>query len=388
MKHNYTKGTYARQAHSNIPEGTFEEEFGRDGFFGDAAQLYRLHPVTDWNRIEGPLQPHSIDTYGLQPPDLTDPEAGPVKVLYNDDMQLWISRRTETMPYFYRNADGDELHFIHKGEGRFECDFGAMPFEPGDYILVPKGTNYRFVYMTSDNFTIITESVTPFEFPDRGGLGQQAPFDYSILETPEPAPVTDSDQEEWELRIKKRGEFTSVFYPFCPMDVVGWQGSLSVVKLNTRDLCAIMSHRLHLPPSVHCTFQAKGVYVCTFTPRPYETDPAVERVPWSHRNIDFDEVFFTHSGEFTLARKAGSKSAATGRMSLNPAGLHHGPQPGVLDNARNNWVENAKIEFTAINIDTELPLTMTDEAKAVEDPEHYKAWVQKSKDAGSKTETA
>ena len=379
MKHNYAKGIYTKQAHSNVPEGTYEEEFGRSGFFGDQAQLYRLHPTTDWTRIEGPLKPHAIRTYELAPDDMHDANGHPVTVLFNDDMRLSVSRRGATMPYFFRNGDGDELHFIHKGEGRFECDFGALSFEPGDYILIPKGTNYRFVYETSDNFSLIVESATPFGFPERGVLGQHAPFDFTKLQTPEPAPVEQSEQAEWELRIKKHDQFTSVFYPFCPMDVVGWHGSLTVLKLNTRDLCGVMSDRLHLPPSAHTTFESKGVYVCTFTPRPYETDPAVERVPWAHRNIDYDEVFFTHDGEFTLARPKGSESAATEVMSLNPAGLHHGPHPGVLEKAKKNWQKHARLEFTAINIDTEKPLTMTAAAMAVEVPDLYKTWAVKTK---------
>ena len=213
---------------------------------------------------------------------MDNPKGSPVKILYNQDVSLSISRRRATMPFFFRNADGDELHFIHKGEGRFESDFGAMSFEVGDYILIPKGTNYRFVYNTSENFSLIVESQYAIGFPDHGIIGHHAPFDYSKLETPEPDPVYESDQDEWELRIKKRNQFTSVFYPFCPMDVVGWAGSLTVLKLNVRDISNLMSDGMHLPPSAHSTFTAKGLYVCTFRPRPFETDPRVERVPWGH----------------------------------------------------------------------------------------------------------
>ena len=305
---------------------------------------------------------------------MNDPHGSPVKLLYNEDISLSISRRRESMPFFFRNADGDELHFIHKGGGRFESDFGAMSFEVGDYILVPKGTNYRFVYDTNENFSIIVESRYAISFPDRGVIGQHAPFDYSKLETPEPDPVYESDQGEWELKIKKCDQFTSVFYPFCPMDVVGWAGSLTVLKLNVRDISNLMSEGMHLPPSVHSTFTAKGLYVCTFRPRSLEENPNVERVPWGHRNIDFDEVFFIHDGQFTISRTEGGKGAATGSISLNPAGLHHGPEPGVREASRKNWQKHARSEVTALNIDVELPLTMTDAAKAVEVPEYFKTW--------------
>ena len=374
MKFNYSKGTHSRQAHTSIPEGTYEEELGRDGFFGDQVQFYRLNPNTNWTRIEGPLQPHSIQSYDLAPDDMNDRDGGPVKILYNGDVSIFISRRRETMPFFFRNADGDELHFIHKGEGRFESDFGAMSFEVGDYILIPKGTNYRFVYKTDENFSIIVESRYAIGFPERGIIGHHAPFDYSKLETPEPDPVYESDQDEWELRIKKHDQFTSVFYPFCPMDVVGWAGSLAVLKLNVRDISNLMSDGMHLPPSVHSTFTAKGLYVCTFRPRNLEADPKVERVPWGHRNIDFDEVFFIHDGQFTMSRKEGGKGAATGSISLNPAGLHHGAEPGVHEASRKNWKKFARSEVTALNIDVALPFTMTDAAKAVEVQDYYKTW--------------
>lgn len=371
----YAKGTYARQAHVSIPQGTYEEEFGRQGFFGPQAQLYRLHPTTDWTRIEGPLQPRGMRTYDLRPDDMTDPYGRPAILLYNDEVRIAVSRRQETMPFFFRNADGDELHFIHQGEGCLECDFGSMRFEPGDYLLIPKGTNYRFVYTTADNFSLLVESRGSLDFPKRGIIGQHAPFDFTLLETPEPAPVMENDGREWELRIKRGDQYTSVFYDFCPMDVVGWHGSLSVLKLNVRDIRGLMSERIHLPPSAHCTFEAPGFVVCTFNPRPLEGDPTAERVPWYHRNIDYDEVFFTHAGEFSLSARGGSRPV--GVLTLNPAGLHHGPQPGVQEASRQHWKKDARLEFTAVNIDAEHPLQLTEYAKMIDIPEYYTHWMRK-----------
>ncbi|MEE8302624.1 MAG: homogentisate 1,2-dioxygenase [Candidatus Tectomicrobia bacterium] len=378
----YAKGRHPKQAHVNIPEGLYEEEFGRQGFFGPQTQLYHRHPVTDWTRIEGPLQPRAMRTYDLQPDDAQDPDGRPTMLLHNEDVRIAISRRSETMPFFFRNADGDELHFIHKGQGQVECDFGTMAFEPGDYLLMPKGTSYRLVYETSDNFSLIVEARAPLGFPPRGIAGQHAPFDFTVIETPEPAPVTDSNGQEWELRIKRGDRYTSVFYDFCPMDVVGWHGSLSVLKLNTRDLRCLMSEGVHLPPSAHCTFQGQGFVVCTFTPRPLEGDPAAERVPWYHRNIDYDEVFFIHDGEFTLSRSSGSGRTA-GMMTINPGGLHHGPHPGVQEASRKHWQKDARLEFTAVNIDTERPLTMTEAATAVEIPDYYTSWIRKAESVAS-----
>jgi homogentisate 1,2-dioxygenase len=370
------KGTISRQARVNTPEGTYEESFGRQGFFGPQATLYRRPPTTAWSRIEGPLQPRALRTYDLTPDDMADAHGLPTTLLSNDDVSIAVSRRRETMPFFFRNADGDELHFIHQGQGRLECDFGVMAFEPGDYLLIPRGTNYRLVYTGTENFSLIVEARGALGFPERGLIGQHAPFDFTLIDTPEPAPVEDADGQEWELRIKKRRQYTSVFYDFCPMDVVGWHGSLSVLKLNVRDLRSLMSDRIHLPPSAHTTFQAPGFVVCTFVPRPLEGDPGARRVPSYHRNVDYDEVFFTHSGEFTLSGKPGARPM--GVMTLNPAGLHHGPQPGVEEASRTNWRKDARLEFTAINIDTEQPLELTEVARGVEIPEYYTNWMRPS----------
>lgn len=372
----HAKGTISRQGRVNTPEGTYEETHGRQGFFGPQATLYRRHPTTDWTRIEGPLQPRALRTYEVRPDDMVDAHGLPATLLYNEEVCISVSRRQETMPFFFRNGDGDELHFIHQGQGQMECDFGVMPFEPGDYILIPRGTNYRFAYTTTENFSLIIESREPLGFPERGIIGQHAPFDYTLLDTPELTEMPHEDGQEWELRIKKRGQYTSIFYDFYPMDVVGWHGSLSVLKLNVRDIRPLMSDRIHLPPSAHTTFQASGVAVCTFVPRPLEGDPSARRVPSYHRNVDYDEVVFTHSGNFTLSGKPGARP--TGVITLNPAGLQHGPQPGVEEASRQNWKKDARMEFTAINVDTEQPLMLTDIATSVEIPDYYTNWMRPS----------
>ena len=184
MKLQYSKGQVPKQAHVAIPEGLYEEEHGRQGFFGPVSQFYRLHPPTDWKRIEGPLQPRAFNTYSLKPTDLDDPRGEPVRVLYNNDVALFISRRAEPMPFCFRNGDGDEVHFIHQGRGVLQSDFGPLQYSEGDYVVIPKGTNYRVVPETRDNFTLIVQSRGPIDFPERAGIGHYAPFDYDVIETP------------------------------------------------------------------------------------------------------------------------------------------------------------------------------------------------------------
>ena len=357
----YMKGKVPRQAHAGIPDGLYEEEHGREGFFGRVAQLYHLHPPMQWKRIEGPLRPRGFDTWQLAPADLTDARGEPLRIMYNDDVALFVSRRAAAMPFCLRNADGDEIRFIHKGRGVLHTDFGPLRYAEGDYIVIPKGTTYRVLPETTDNFTLIVQCRGEVGFPDRGGVGHYAPFDYGLLETPEPEPLVE-DGNEWELRIRRRGEYTSIFYDFYPFDVVGWKGTLSVFKLNVKDIRPISSEGLHLPPSAHGTFKGPGFLLCTFVPHPLPSEPDALKLPWDHRNIDYDEVFFLHSGEFMLNPRG--DAAPLGFLNHNPQGLHHGPPPQVAEYSK-NW-KNARLPHVRLNLDTEEPLVIAPEAEAVE----------------------
>jgi hypothetical protein len=179
------KGTTANQAHVGLPTGTYEEEHGRKGFFGKSAHLYHANPPTSWIRFEGKLRPHCFDCNKLEPTDSSDPKGAPVAFLGNQDLRVLVSRRSEPMPFYFRNADGDELYFVHRGEGTLETDFGPLAFEKGDYIVIPRAVTYRVVPKTKDNFFLIVESRTEFEQPEKGLIGQHALYDPAIIVTPE-----------------------------------------------------------------------------------------------------------------------------------------------------------------------------------------------------------
>src|SRR6267154_1095912 len=160
--HPLKKGKFAPQAHVGIPEGTYEEEHGRKGFFGKSAHLYHANPPTGWVRFEGKLRPHCFDLNKLEPGDLRDPAGSPSAFLGNNDVVLSVSRRSEPMPFYFRNADGDELVFVHRGEGIIETDFGPLAFEKGDYINIPRAVTYRVIPKTPDNFFLIVQSKSEF----------------------------------------------------------------------------------------------------------------------------------------------------------------------------------------------------------------------------------
>ena len=130
------KGTAPNQAHVDIPDGLHEEEHGRQGFHGPSSHLYHSHPPTAWSRIEGPLQPRAFTCTELPTPDHRAVDGRPVTVLHSPDVRLSLSRRRDSMTYFVRNADGDELVFIHSGSGSWETDYGVVRYEPGDYLVI------------------------------------------------------------------------------------------------------------------------------------------------------------------------------------------------------------------------------------------------------------
>ena len=360
------KGQVAQQAHVGLPAGTYEEEHGRRGFFGKSAHLYHAHPPTGWTRFEGDLRPHCFDLNQLEPSDLRDPDGAAAAFLGNQDVVLSVSRRSQPMPFYFRNADGDELFFVHRGEGTIETDFGPLEFEKGDYINIPRAVTYRLVPRTTDNFFLIIESQAEFEQPEKGLLGQHALYDPAVIVTPEPAPILEeSNTREWEVRIKVENEFSKVFYPFNPLDVVGWKGDLTVWKINVRDIRPVMSHRAHLPPSAHTTFVTKGAVVCSFLPRPLEEDADALRVPFFHRNTDYDEFLFYHDGDFFS-----KDNIKAGMATLHPRGIHHGPHPKALA----NQARKTRTDEYAVMLDGLNPIHVLPNGKRVEWTEYWASW--------------
>jgi homogentisate 1,2-dioxygenase len=360
----WAQGLYALQPHVDIPEGTFEEEHARNGFFGRTSHLYHQHPPTGWLRIEGPLKPRAYHVTQL--PGRAHAQAE--NFLENDDVRLGVCQFDRDLAVFVRNADADEVRFIHEGSGTLETEYGDLPYRKGHYLVIPRGTTYRFV-VAEPNIQLVIESFSEVSLPDRGMLGRHAQFDPMVMNIPQlPVGERKSGQNaegEYELLIKREGAWTRVFYPWNPLQVLGWKGDLSPWALHVDDIRPIISPRYHLPPSVHTTFLAKNFVICSFLPRPLESEPGAMKVPFYHRNIDFDEVIFYHAGNFFSREGIGA-----GSVTWHPLGIHHGPHPNAAKNAESKTFT----EEIAVMIDTRNPLRATEAAQKVEFTDYALSW--------------
>ena len=272
-----------------------------------------------------------------------------------DDCRVAISRRSAPMPYYFRNVNGDEVHFVHQGTGRFETEMGTVPYEPGDYVVIPKAITYRIVPDGAENLFFVVETSDELQVPDYGPLGRHAPFDPGLVFVPE-ARVID-DPNPWEIVIQHGDSLSSIRYPHDPCDVEGWKGDLFPFKLNIRDWNVISSDTLHLPPSVHQFLGARGVVVCTFLPHPAPSRVGAERVPWYHRNADFDEITFYHGGSFL------GTPLPPGLFEHAPQGIHHGAPEIARVMARKTHEKHSRLEWKIVCIETTKPLVPTEAFK-------------------------
>lgn len=361
-------GTASRQAHADLPEGTYEREMSKEGFFGPAAFFHHRRPPTGWSSFEGPLQPRAFDLAKLAPGPTSPWSAH--EVLANASCRIRWWRLAQTMPGLARNADGDELLFVHAGRGTLYCDFGRLGIEPGDYVVVPRGTMWRIECAAPMDLLLVEATNSSYMLPDKGLVGNHAIFDPALLDVPAVDDAFLAQQSvsgPWVVEVKRRNQVSRITYDWNPLDAVGWHGELSVVRINVRHFRPLMSHRYHLPPSAHTTFLASRFVVCTFVPRPFETDPGALKVPFFHNNDDYDEVLFYHAGDF-FSRD----NIHPGMVTFHPGGFTHGPHPKAL--TRMLRQEKPGTDEVAVMIDTRDPLEVGAGASSVEWTGYVDSW--------------
>ena len=380
--YHYSQGTTHRQGHKNLPEGTYEEEQGRKGFYGAVSHLVRRSPSTRWTNIEGNLQPHLFDLVELA--NLKEDKQGRrtnhpghpaswIPLLFNTDLSLYYSygspfKAGEEL-YGLRNANGDLLYFCHKGKGVLLSDYGLLSFRKGSYIQVPKCVTHSFVMEEESEFFVIESRTGPFQEPDRGMVGRNAVYDAQALDKPDlearDAKLKELQVEVLKVDVRHGQEQTRFTYDKCFYDTLGWKGDFFPFTLHVEDLMPLMSHRVHLPPSAHTTFVAKGFVVCTFLPRPLEEDKDAVKVPFYHQNIDYDEVLFYHDGNF-FSRD----NLHAGMLSLHPAGFPHGPHPKAVHSIE----KKTRTDEYAVMVDSWQPLQASPQVQSVEVQNYWRSW--------------
>lgn len=364
-------GEHSRQAHCDLPEGTYEREMGKEGFFGPASHFYHKNIPTGWTSFEGPLQPHAYDTNLLESSGGSPWDAD--LLMENAHVKFRSWKVSEKMDHLVRNGDGDDLLFIHEGAGELFCDFGHLTYRDGDYVLLPRGTMWRIEPTQDTHMLLIEATNSSYQLPDKGIVGPHAIFDPAVLDIPEMDEAFRAQQgdDEWRVVIKARGQFSTITFPFNPLDAAGWKGDLAVVRVNWRDIRPLMSARYHLPPSAHITFVAGGFVVCTFCPRPIESDPGALKIPFYHNNDDYDEILFYHRGDF-FSRD----NIEQGMVTFHPSGFTHGPHPKALATGLKS--ARKETDEVAVMIDTRDAIDMTDQARSVENLDYVNSWKVKT----------
>ena len=357
-----------------------EELFGEEGFSGCYSLLYHQFPPTRVSRIER----HSTVCKNEWPQDVHrhhhlrtkempaagDPITGRTLLMYNNDCHLSVVRPNEEMTYFYRNAQGDEMLFVHAGEGALETTFGTLPYGPGDYLVIPRGTTWRVQPSGGDQRFLAVEAFGGAIQPPKryrnefGQLLEHSPYCERDLRGPSELPLHE-ERGEYEVRVKVNGEVMSYFFDFHPLDVVGWDGYLYPYAFNIADFEPITG-RVHQPPPVHQTFEGPGFVVCSFCPRKLDYHPLSIPVPYNHSNIDSDEVIYYVSGDFGSRR-----GIETSSFTLHPRGIPHGPHPGTVEKS----LGAERTEELAVMVDTFRPLTLTADAEQYDDPKYPFSWL-------------
>ncbi len=364
------------------PDGKLftEELFGAEGFHGSSSLLYHYHPPTRVLRIEagdeikleaaeqGPLRHRHLKTKDV--PAGGDPIKARKVLMFNNDLQIGVARPTDSMSYFYRNGEHDEMIFIHEGEGHVQTNFGRLDFEYGDYIYLPRGTTYRVHFETEENRYLFWESTGPVGFPkrylsDMGQLMENSPFCERDFRLPSEQLFFD-EEGEFEVRIKKAGRMHHYWFSHHPLDVVGWDGYLYPWIFNIKDFEPITG-RVHQPPPVHQTFRGHNYVVCSFCPRKFDYHPQAIPAPYNHSNVDSDEMLYYVEGDF-MSRKGMDYASIT----LHPGGIPHGPHPGKAEAS----IGAEETDEYAVMIDTFRPLYVTEEAMRLDDATYPFSWLE------------
>jgi homogentisate 1,2-dioxygenase len=381
----HSLGSFPQKRHTQFRKSDgglyYEQLFGTIGFDGMSTLMYQKHrptmvreirsevDVSPQIAVEKTIQARLLKGFDVQPEE--DYLASRKVLLVNSDLHIGLAAPTVSLrSYFYKNADADELLFIHEGSGTLRTQLGNIPFEYGDYLVIPRGMIYQIDFDTAHNRLLFAESFHPIYTPKRyrnwfGQLLEHSPFcerDYKLPRDLE----THDEKGDFVMKIKKQGRLYELHYPTHPFDVVGWDGYNYPYGFSIHNFEPITG-RIHQPPPVHQTFETRGFVVCSFCPRMYDYHPESIPAPYNHSNIDSDEVIYYVDGDF-MSRNNIEK----GHITLHPGGIPHGPAPGAYERS----IGQRETAELAVMIDTFRPLSLTREALSLDDGKYYTSWLE------------
>ena len=359
----------------------YEELFGTIGFDGMSTLLYHLHRPTQVKdiiksysvkpkvAIEKNMKAYLLDAF--KAPKIADLIESRLSILVNNDLNIMLSAPTnKSEDYFYKNTDGDEIIFVHKGTGTLRTFIGNIQFKEGDYLVIPRGTIYKINFDTNENRHFIVESYNPVYTPKRyrnyfGQLLEHSPYCERDLRFPEELETHDKIGDHL-IKLKKEHMIHEYVYAAHPFGVVGCDGYNFPYAFSIHDFEPITG-RVHQPPPVHQTFETSRFVLCSFCPRLYDYHPEAIPAPYNHSNIDSDEVLYYVDGDFMSRNHVNE-----GYISLHPAGIPHGPHPGAMERS----IGKKKTDELAVMVDTFAPLKLTQLAIDLSDGKYHKSWLK------------
>jgi homogentisate 1,2-dioxygenase len=355
-----------------------EEVMGYEGFSGNETILYHVHSPCRLDAVGGfqdiereewvpDAHVHRLTDTGPVAPG-GDPLGGRRLLMWNADLEVWLCKPTEPFPGFYRNGEGDEVIYVHRGGGVLRTVFGRVPFREKDYVVIPRGTTHSFELDAGEQTWLCFHTPGEIETPNRyrnryGLLLEHAPYSQRDFHGPVELETYD-ESGEYPVRVRVRGGHQDYVLDRHPFDVVGWDGYVWPYTFNADDF-EPRAGRFHLPPPAHQTFQGPNFVICTFAPRMLDWDPEAVPLPYHHSNIQSEEVMFYAEGDY-----AARKGVEVGSITLHPSGLPHGPQPGAVEKA----LGSKSTDELAIMWDTFRPLHLTTLWRDNDKPEYALSW--------------
>lgn len=383
MPHYFKSGKIPHKRHTQFrkPDGSLysEELVSTEGFSNVYSNVYHVYPPTLVTAVGEPIDvaPVAVMKKNLLHRSFLTYKAAPVEdyldsrvpLFFNNDLIIGTQAPTKgTEDYFFKNSEADEVLFIHEGSGTLKTGFGSIQFEYGDYLVIPRGVIYQIEFNDDNNRILYTESFSPIEYPKRyinkmGQLLEHSPFCERDIREPQDLETFD-EKGSFEVLIKKQGLLYPYTYGSHPFDFIGWDGCFYPYAFSIHDFEPITG-RVHQPPPVHQTFEARNFVICSFCPRLFDYHPQAIPAPYNHSNVDSDELLYYVAGEF-MSRKHVEK----GMISLHPMGIPHGPHPGTAEKS----IGQKETMELAVMIDTFKPLYITQAALDVEDPDYWESW--------------